>query len=102
MSPEDSEETGYDLVMPFVACVSNGGPFDDDAFTAGYQAGGLDKALEILAAAGGCELRATVNAALMPQLDLIAMRHGFRLDSEACAEAEGWAFVTFTTSETAK
>lgn len=94
----DDDQPEYDLVMPFVACASNGGPYDDAAFTAGYQAGGLDKALEILAAAGASELRATVYTPLVPQLDLVAMRHGFQLDSGACAEAEGWTFATFRTA----
>lgn len=29
------EEQEYDLVMPFVVCQSQGGPYDDDAFVGG-------------------------------------------------------------------
>jgi hypothetical protein len=95
----DDEDDGHDLVMPFVACVSNGGPFDDDAFTAGYQAGLLDKALEVLAAAGASELPATVFTPLLPQLDLVAMRHGFQLTAVPAEDTGTWSFVTFRRAE---
>jgi hypothetical protein len=91
----DPTDDGYELVMPFVACASNGGPYDDDAFVAGYHAGQIDRSLAAVAAVGGTELRVTTYAQLLPQLDLIAMQHGFQVASEAAEDAEGWAFVTF-------
>lgn len=36
---EDSD--GYELLVPFVACESNGGEFDDDSFVNGFQVGRL-------------------------------------------------------------
>lgn len=68
---------GWDLVMPFVACASQGGAFADRPFVAGYQCGRIDAAL-----AGDpppSTVTAVVYAALVPQVDLIAMRYGYRL-----------------------
>jgi len=94
--PEDH----YELVMPFVACSDQGGPYDPDAFVAGFQAGQIDRSLAALKAVGGSEFRVTTYAALLPQLDLIAMQHGFQLDSEEPGEPEAgdWSFVTFRTA----
>ena len=93
----DQPPAEYDLVIPFVACQSQGGPHEDDAFVAGYQAGRIDHALAVLVTVGGREMRATVRSDLVRQLDLIAMHHGFTVESEACAE--GWTFATFRTAE---
>lgn len=95
MSTDPAEEASYDLVIPFVACTSKGGLYDDGSFVAGYQAGRIDHALAVMAAIGGTEAKATVATALVRQLDLIAMHHGFKVESEPCTDAEGWAFVTF-------
>lgn len=81
----DHEEPGHErwgLVMPFVVCSSKGGPYEDTAFVAGYQAGGIDMALAAQSAISGEGMRVTVYTALVPQLDLIAMRHGFLAEAE--------------------
>lgn len=96
MSEPIASEPGYSLVMPFVACRSQGGPYDDQAFSAGYHAGLIDKSLEVAAIAGADELRLTARSALTPQLDLIAMRWGFSLVHQPCPEAHGWSYCTFT------
>lgn len=88
----------YGLVIPFVACASQGGPYDDDAFAAGYQAGRIDHALAALVAVGGTELAATVRTDLVRQLDLIAMHHGFKAETEPYVDANEWSFVTFRRS----
>lgn len=94
----EPEETGtaWGLVMPFVVCASSGGPFDDASFVAGYEAGRLAVLLESLATCGGSNTRFTVHTALLPQLDLMAMRYGFALISGPCAEADGWSTATFS------
>jgi hypothetical protein len=68
-------EGDYGLVMPFVVCQSNGGPFDDAAFVAGVQFGDLSRQL----AGGGPVEPAYVNPDLWAQLDLAAMHYGYRL-----------------------
>lgn len=76
-SNEPGDTFGYELVMPFVACKTQGGPYDDDAFTSGYRLGGLEARLE-LAAPPVWEVY--VNPADIPQLDLICMRHSYSLE----------------------
>lgn len=72
MSADDDREFG--LVMPFTVCESQGGPFDDVAFVAGYRCGVVDAKL----ADGNCEEPVWSHEDELPQLDLIAMRHGSR------------------------
>jgi hypothetical protein len=92
----EDEEPEVELIMPFVVCTSNGGPFDDDAFVAGYQAGQIDNTLATIASGGVTELRITVYVDLLPQLELIAMRYDFSLAADApSGENLEWTHVTF-------
>lgn len=83
----------FDLVMPFVAVKSEGGPYDDDSFAAGFRCATVsmvlaerDRALFAVMAREG-ELR---------QLDLIAMRAGYTTKSQRAPDADGvWFDVTF-------
>ena len=75
---DQPESGGWGLVLPFVVCRSQGGPYDDDSFVAGFQAGQVYRALAAIAAVEGDGLTATVRADLGKQLDLIAMHHGFQ------------------------
>ena len=82
----------YSLVMPFIACQSQGGPYQDEAFVAGFHLGQLDIALT----RGITEELSSVEAtALIPQLDLLAMRHGLTLEHRTWDEDPKWSFVTF-------
>lgn len=97
---EDHESFEYELVMPFVACTSQGGPYDDAAFTAGWRLGQLDAELE---AAEGHDVHdwcplptAQVHPADLPMVDLIAMRYGFTTSSEPWPDGpEEWVTVKF-------
>lgn len=92
MSDED-EEPGYELVVPFIACTSQGGPYQDDAFVAGFALGTIDSEL----AHGHPVSYDHVSPALVPQLDLIAMRRGYIVTSEPWPEdPAAWTRVTFT------
>ena len=73
----DTNEPTYELVMPFVVCKSAGGPFDDGAFTAGYEMGLLDNELAVLDIYKCGTIERTVRTANLPQVDLIAMRRGW-------------------------
>jgi hypothetical protein len=94
-------EEEWGLVFPFVVCRSNGGPYDDEAFVAGYQAGQISKALAAAAAVGADRCMFTVRTDLVPQLDLIAMHYGFSLEAKQIEETEGypampeWSGATF-------
>lgn len=94
---DENQEIKYGLIMPFVVCQSKGGPFEDQAFVAGYQAGQIDRALEMLAVdplADKVHYTTTVMTALIPQLDLIAMNRGFKMISDETGQ-DGWTYATF-------
>lgn len=84
--PADDHEHDMSLV-PFVVCQSKGGPYDDDAFAAGWHLGAIDAELATVAARRShAPVLHTVRTASIPQLDLIAMRHGFSLVSSDADE----------------
>lgn len=107
MSDDDLDQPdaeGYELVMPFVTVASKGGPHDDISFSAGWTCGMWDARLELagIAAATVVEAPFGVPTACLPQLDLIAMKHDFRMLnlSEHIREDgglifEGWTPVRF-------
>jgi hypothetical protein len=91
-SPEPTDSDGeYGLVMPFVAVTSKGGPWDDDAYCAGYEMGALDVRLEQQAD----RVEATVQAGNREQADLLAMRHGYRAEYEH-TDVGDWVYMRFT------
>lgn len=99
-----SDGAGFELAMPFVAVESNGGPYPDAAFGAGFMMGRVDACLEVSASVGRTQYppadgHILVVRNLLPQLDLIAMRHGFV--TEHCVsiggedDADDWVAVRF-------
>jgi hypothetical protein len=87
-----SDEDGMTLVMPFVVVASEGGPYDDEAFTAGWEMGSLDATLRYNRAHF---LRLPLRTASMDQVDLIAMKHGYTIRHHVMPEDE-WTEVEFT------
>lgn len=85
-------DDSFDLVMPFVNVTSVGGRFDDDAYCAGYEMGRLDSRLAIADAMDAQSLVALYLTANAGQADLIAMRHGFRVDDRLDHDGDslGW------------
>jgi hypothetical protein len=97
---DEPEGDGYELLVPFVACVSQGGPFDDNSFVAGFQAGQLDQALAAAAVVTATEVVVMTFTALTRQLELIAMRRGFPLmTAEVVEAAPEWSNITFRTTQ---
>lgn len=99
---DQPEDETYSLVFPFTACVSQGGPYDDDSFVAGVQLGRIDSALETAALIGAKRLSFTVRTALVKNLELCGMARGFPLVTfSEVEEAEDhpampeWSFMTF-------
>ena len=78
MSGEDDDIVEAELIMPFVVCESKGGPFHDDSFCAGYHLGRIDAQMESGEIGPGGIL--TLRTPSVPQLDLIAMRHGLAIE----------------------
>lgn len=87
-----SDDADYSLVMPFVVCRSQGGPYDDQSFVAGWEMGALDA---LLANFPTRRFGRTVRTASMPQVELIAMRYGYTVEAETTDE---WTTATFTRS----
>jgi hypothetical protein len=94
----------YELLTPFVVCASNGGPYDDDAYVAGWEMGALAERLSIGVAHLGFIPPAimVIRAANVPQMELVAMSYGlvlYVLDDDDLAEwglppnVDGWAQV---------
>lgn len=82
----------YGIMMPFVVCKSEGGPYDDDSFTAGYECGLLDHLLSH----GPISYQCYIRVGNVPQADLIAMRHGFTMSSEPWEDCpEEWSLAKF-------
>lgn len=91
----EHDEVGFGIVMPFVVVTSKGGPYDDAAYVAGYEAGVLqtrfDSAEVLLTTTITCEM--PFHTENIPQLDLIAMRNGWTVESEDAGD--GWTYCTF-------
>lgn len=96
---DQPEDDGFELAVPFIVCQSQGGPYEDEAFVAGFQAGEVDRALVTAAAAGATEVKATVLSTLVRQLELVGMHRGFPvMRSEVSDEVPEWSLVTFRVS----
>jgi len=96
---DEPESEGMALLVPFVACQSQGGPYEDAAFAAGFEAGKIWAELEVAHAINADSAMRTVHSTLIRQYDLIAMHHGFH--HLLVAEVEDmpeWSFVTFSTA----
>ena len=92
----EREVDGYGLIMPFVTVTSKGGPHDDEAYTAGWAMGTLDR--DLSRSIGPVE-QDTILTSNLPQADLIAMRYGWNMQTKKTTEPT-WTHVTFTRSNT--
>lgn len=83
---------GYELIMPFLPVESQGGPYDDLAYSAGFEMGALYAKL-------GQDKPApqtiTVHRDNHQQADLIAMRHGYTTEFQSEDEG-GWVCLALT------
>jgi hypothetical protein len=94
MDPDDETES-YELALPFVVVKSEGGPFDDEAYVCGFEAGQLDSRLAQISQFLD-DFSTGIHAANRKQADLIAMRYGFTMEVEPCDCDDEWIHVTFT------
>lgn len=87
-------DEGFELVMPFVVTKSHGGPFDDDAYCAGWEMGALNAQLRHITKP---RFAATIRRDNLAQADLIAMKARWSMTEESVPEEEfvEWAQVTF-------
>lgn len=83
----------FGLVMPFVVVTSKGGPHEDSPFTAGYECGYLDRLLETR----DIEIiDRYIHTSIVPQLDLVAMRHKYTMKWEVWVDSPDWTKVVLT------
>lgn len=93
MAAPDLDDAHYELVMPFVVVESVGGPFDDAAYCAGWEAGTIDVKLMALSAFGQSATDLVCVEANWPQVSLILMKHGWNVDESSMSIADGWVSV---------
>lgn len=93
------DEQRFSLVMPFVVVHSTGGPYDDDAFAAGWQCGSIDRALAVAQAANAQTVHVKmVRSAVTRQLELIGMHRGYGFThADISAQWPQWCEYTFST-----
>jgi hypothetical protein len=84
----------FELAVPFVVCASQGGPFDDDAFVAGYEMGQLATELSYFSK----PIEKPIHTANTYQADLLAMDRGWTMTTLPMADdaPDEWKFVRFT------
>lgn len=73
--PEYDYVPAHDIVVPFVVTQGHGGPFDDEAYAAGYSLGYLDAQLAIAKAMNLGTSPCKLDRRNMPQVELLAMKH---------------------------
>lgn len=85
------EHHEFGLVMPFVVCEDQGGPYNADAFVAGCRYG----AIEALLKHKPSQHEAYEPSALVPQLDLLAMHEGYGFKAQEWEDDPFWSHVLF-------
>lgn len=89
LNPDDAAD-GMTLEMPFLPVQSKGGPHDDAAFAAGWMCGQFYYGMRN---GGVSVIDQWVTPDLLQQLDLIAMKYGWRLVVGQASEDEEWVQV---------
>lgn len=95
-SDEYDDREPMSLVLPFVCVASVGGPYADEAFAAGWQAGTIAAKLADRRIAVMTEM---VRTPLVEQLDLVAMDAGYSTDTLDVLD-DGWTHLGFTRVDT--
>jgi hypothetical protein len=88
----ETNENHSEAVMPLVLCRSQGGPYDDKAFTSGWRLGDI---AATLAQPGITGLAESIRPQERLQADLLAMARGYTMTVEPGSEPD-WLSVTFT------
>lgn len=83
----------WELGVPFVACRTQGGPYDDDSFVAGFQAGRIDARLTVASVVGANHVVEVAYTRLRKQIDLLAMSHGYTVDPVVDREWTTYSFL---------
>lgn len=87
---DDEDEGGYELLVPFVCCESEEGPYEDISFCAGVQYGMLRGSLvwhQAFETNGDIDWH-PMPKALAKQLDLLGMEFGYEVEFEPVEDDE--------------
>lgn len=96
LDPDDlPADEGASLVIPFIACKSQGGPHDDEAFADGFECGMLSSELHMIGAVGGAAHGRWLEPTILDQADLIAMGAAYVAKRGEIDEYSGRVWVTF-------
>jgi hypothetical protein len=87
------DEHNLELIMPFVVVQSVNGPWDDDAYAAGWEMGALDIRLRMASEADAVIHAVTIRDWNLPQLELVAMKHGVLVGEVLDRDTTGWLIV---------
>lgn len=90
----NDNEAESSLVMPFVLTVSNGGPYEDAPYVAGWNMGVLETEMHIGKTLGMLPRMRYLSPVDAPQIDLLAMRFGFEVKTTEYSEE--WTLYTFS------
>lgn len=94
MPDAEDDEVGYEMLMPLVVVKSVGGELDDYAYVAGAEYGQL---MGLLNHVRPPFHEAYVHTVNVPQIDLAAMHHGYRMESEPWDEhPDEWTHIRLT------
>lgn len=90
----------FGLVMPFIVVESKGGPYADDAYTAGWEAGELWSRFHAAALHQSVPQPVTVRTTNAKQIELIAMKNGFTITKWTVEPEYGeWTTLEFSIAD---
>lgn len=84
-----------DVSLPFTAVQSAGGPYQDEAYLAGYEMGAVEASVKASLVAGERPRNVFIRPSNLHQLDLLAMKFGMALRVSQHPAAEGRLYVSF-------
>jgi hypothetical protein len=96
---DESEEQFQKVTMPIVNTISVGGVFDDSSYAAGYEVGYLDFRLLQASIIDADGIATTMFKDNLEQADLIAMKHGYKIESKEESECGNWITLLFTLAD---
>lgn len=87
-----SDSADFSLAMPFVVVASVGGPYEDVAYTAGFEAGIV---YAMLRPRTNERYEQTMRTDNLRQIHHVAMQHGYVMTHEPHPDVPEWSTVVF-------
>lgn len=97
--PDGPDGDEFEILVPFIVCKSEGGVFDDDSFTAGFECATVYADLKYAKGApSGLPMtphEAVLRTDNVKQIDLLAMHLGYKTRAVVWDEDPAWSVVFF-------